>query len=29
MNGAGMLGGNFEKPVKETNLEVDQPFFNP
>ena len=29
MKGAGMLDGNFEKLLKETNLGMDQPFFNP
>ena len=29
MKGAGMLVGNFEKPLKETNLGVGQPFFDP
>ena len=29
MKGAGMLAGNFEKPLKETNLGVGQPFLTP
>ena len=29
MKGAGMLVGNLEKPLKETNLGVGQPFFDP
>ena len=29
MKGAGMLVGNFEKPLKETNLGVGQPFLTP
>ena len=29
MKGAGMLLGNFEKPLKETNLGVGQPFLTP
>ena len=29
MKGAGMLVGNFEKPLKETNLDMGQPFFDP
>ena len=29
MKGAGMLVGNFEKPLKETNLGVGQPSFDP
>ena len=29
MKGVGMLVGNFEKPLKETNLGVGQPFLTP
>ena len=29
MKGAGMLDGNFEKLLKETNLGMDQPFLTP
>ena len=29
IKGAGMLVGNFEKPLKETNLGVGPPFFDP
>ena len=29
IKGAGMLVGNFEKPLKETNLGVGQPFLTP
>ena len=29
IKGAGMLVRNFEKPLKETNLGVGQPFFDP